>query len=129
MEERDWLMVENATLAWNADVLEGQANQAKTREELLMRGWGFWERRARILEELGWVTGAWEWIARTVARRNYQATQPLSLERANPLLLERSKPEIVEVTPRPPSPPSPLHHIYFSFIPRHITPRLHIYHF
>jgi hypothetical protein len=86
MEACNWLKEDNEVLAWNAAVLEGQVEQAGAREELLVRGWAFWERRARILEELGWVTGAWEWIAQTFCRRYSQ-----------PLQLERPRPEVVEV--------------------------------
>jgi hypothetical protein len=97
MEACNWLKEDNAILAWNAAVLEGQAKQAEAREKLLVGGWAFWERRARILEELGWVTGAWEWIAQTFTGRNFQ-----------PLLLERPRPEIVEVILDPNPLPLPI---------------------
>jgi len=90
MEVCNWLRDENATLAWKAAVLEGQAEQAEAREQLLVGGWAFWERRALLLEEMGWRSGAWVWIAQTIARQKFHDTQPL--------LLERPKPEIVEVT-------------------------------
>jgi hypothetical protein len=92
VEECNWLREENLILAWNAVELEGQAGQAKAREELLLEGWVFWERRARTLEEIGWRTGAWEWIAWMVSRGGFQDTHHLQVTAPRPQMVE-----IVEV--------------------------------
>jgi len=105
MTENSQLKAENTTLI---ELLKWQAEQAAATESLLFEQWAAWERRARILEQIEWDSGAWEWVARRVARGDFRGTC------TQPLLLNMPRTEVVEVisyhphpTPTHPTPPHP----------------------
>jgi len=97
-EECTRLYTEKATLE---AVMEWQAEQAEARESLLVGQWAAWERRAGLLEQLGWDSGAWLWIAWMISQ---QGSGDHSLL---PITMQRSTCTVVEV-PLPCSFPLPI---------------------
>jgi hypothetical protein len=90
------LYLANATL-W--EMLKRQTERAVERESLLLGQWAAWERRALLLEQLGWEIGAWQWLAWWLAngQRGAGDVPPLQLQ----LTMHTPTCTVVEV-PHPP---------------------------